>query len=79
MEWEAIVNQHSREEKTTEQRTRKNKYLRNAVIPAAVAVAFIVATVLKLVHPYLSELVMMTCLLIAFFNFGRAKECVENA
>ena len=79
MEWEAIVNQHSCDKKVTEHQTRKNKYLKKVTVSALLAVAFIVTALLKLVHPVLSELGMMVCLMIAFFNLGRAKECAKNA
>ena len=79
MELESIVNRHSYDKKITEYNTRRKNYLRKVLISAAVAVAFIVASILKLVHPVLGEVGMMISFMIAFFNLGRAKECNGNA
>lgn len=75
MEWEAIVNQNSNAKKHKEYRTRKKLYLHRAIISAVVSIAFILAALVKLVHPFLGESGMVVALCVAWYNLGRAKEC----
>lgn len=79
MEWESIVNQHSNVKKVTEHNTRRKNFLRKVLVSTGVAVAFIAASALKLVHPVLGEVGMMISFMIAFYNLGQAKECKGNA
>ena len=73
MELEAIVNQHSGAKKRNEHRRRRKKYLHKSFASSIVAIAFIVATLLKLVKPVLGEVGMMVALMISVYNLGRAE------
>ena len=75
MEWETIVNQHSNAKKHNKRRTRRNLYLRRAVISGVVGIAFVLATLTKLAHPVLGESGMVIAICVAWYNLGRAKEC----
>ena len=73
--WEDIVNNNSNAKKQNEYHTRKGLYMRKVLISAVVALAFILTTLVKLVHPVLGETGMSVACMIAFYNLGREKEC----
>ena len=77
MEWEAIVNEHANAKKNKKRHTRRKLYLRRAVIASLMALAFIMTTLFKLVHPFLGESGMVVALVIGWYNLGRAKECAK--
>lgn len=76
MEWEAIVNQKPSQQHN-ERQTRKKLYQKRAIISSLVALAFILTTFVKLMHPVLGESGMVIALCVAWYNLGRAKECAE--
>lgn len=76
MEWEDIVNKNSNAKKNNECHTRKKLYQKRAIISGVVGLAFVLTTLIKLVHPFLGESGMVVALCIAWYNFGRAKESV---
>lgn len=80
MEWEAIVNKNANDnaKKYNERHTRRKLYLSRALISAAVALAFILTTLGKLVHPVLGESGMVFAICIAWYNLGRAKGSATN-
>lgn len=74
MEWEAIVNQHSNAKKHNENNTRRKRYERRVIISVVVGLAFILSTLVKLVHPVFGETGMLVAFMIAIYNLGRLKE-----
>lgn len=74
MEWEDIVNKNSNAKKNNECHTRKKLYQKRAIISGVVGLAFVLTTLIKLVHPFLGESGMVVALCIAWYNLGRAKE-----
>lgn len=73
MEWEAIVNQHSKAKANRTFNKRLSKYLHRVRISVAVAIAFLLATTCGLVQPVLGIPVMVVSLMIGCYNLGRAK------
>ena len=72
--WEDIVNKNSNAKKHNECHTRKKLFQRKVLVSAVVALAFVLTTLVKLVHPVLGETGMAVALMIAFYNLGRVKE-----
>ena len=78
MEWEHIVNQHSDAKKSNKHKTHKKKLMHRVIVSATIAIAFTLATIFNLIHPFLGELGMGVALAISFFNLGRVMECGKN-
>ena len=72
--WEDIVNKNSNSKKHNECHTRKKLFRKRAIISGVVGLAFVLTTLVKLVHPFLGESGMVIALCIAWYNLGRAKE-----
>lgn len=76
MEWEAIVNQHSKASVNRTRNKKLKKHLQRAMISSIVAIVFLVATACNLVQPVLGMPVMVIALMIGSYNIGRAKGSV---
>ena len=75
MEWEDIVNENANNAKNhNECHTRRKLYQRRTIISGVVGLAFVLTTLIKLVHPVLGEPGMVFALCVAWYNLGRAKE-----
>ena len=75
--WEEIVNKNADDnaKKYNESHTRKKLYQKRAIISGVVGLAFVLTTLIKLVHPVLGEPGMVFAVCVAWYNLGRAKEC----
>ena len=74
MEWEAIVNKHSNDKKHNEKCARRKMLERRAIISISVGFAFILSTLVNLVHPGFGETGMLVAFMIGIYNLGRLKE-----
>ena len=78
MEWEAIVNQHSKAKENRTYNKRLKKYMHRVMASSAVAIVFLLATSCGLVQPVLGIPVMVVSLMIGCYNLGRAKGGMAN-
>lgn len=74
MEWEAIVNQHSKAKANRTYNKRVKKYRDRVMVSSAVAIVFLLASACGLVQPVLGIPVMVVSLMIGSYNLGRVKE-----
>ena len=78
MEWESIVNQHSKAKVNRTHNKRLKKYLHRVLVSSAVAIVLLLATACGLVQPVLGIPIMVVSLMFGCYNFGRARGCVTN-